>query len=172
MLIRLLTSNITFHKFTTSSIFRNPSIVRENLKELFKTRKSLFLKPKKIPLTFAAFAGASFVIRNGFSIANCDVSRNSDLRIAVQKKDDIKFEWKLFWSYLSKHIYKLLGAIAAALAVAYLNISIPSLLGDLINLLSKYAGEMHGTARDFLSVSRIRFDFRKLFNQCLQIVGC
>ncbi len=44
---------------------------------------------------------------------------------------------------------KLLGAIAAALAVAYLNISIPSLLGQFINALSKYAGEIRGSAKEF-----------------------
>ncbi|XP_070490856.1 mitochondrial potassium channel ATP-binding subunit [Chironomus tepperi] len=155
MLIRLVTSNLPFHHLKSSSIFSNPSIVRENLKDIFKYSKNsikenLFIKNRqtKIPrLTFAlGFLGTSVLIKNKLKVVKCD-TRVAELKI----NKEIKFEWKLFWSYLSKHIIKLLGAIAAALAVAYLNISIPSLLGELINTLSKYAGDMHGTAKDFLN---------------------
>jgi len=156
MLIRLVTSNLPFHHIKSSSIFRNTSIVRENLKDIFKYSKNslkenLFIKNRqtKIPrLTFAlGFLGTSVLIKNKLSIVKCET------RVVAQKiNKEIKFEWTLFWSYLSKHIIKLLGAICAALFVAYLNITIPSLLGELINTLSKYAGDIHGTARDFLKV--------------------
>lgn len=158
MLIRLVTSKLPFQHLKSSSILRNPQIIRENFKDIFKSSKNslkgnLFInknRPTKISrLTFAlGFLGTSVLIKNKLSVVKCD-TRIAELKI----NKEIKFEWKLFWSYLSKHIIKLLGAIAASLVVAYLNISIPSLLGQLINTLSKYAGDIHGTAKDFLNVS-------------------
>ncbi|EAT46324.1 AAEL002468-PA [Aedes aegypti] len=53
--------------------------------------------------------------------------------------DGIKFDWRKFWSYLRPHLVKLIGAIMAALAVAYFNIQIPNMLGVVVNTLSKYA---------------------------------
>ncbi|XP_013114356.2 mitochondrial potassium channel ATP-binding subunit [Stomoxys calcitrans] len=55
------------------------------------------------------------------------------------KQEDSKFDWKRFWSYLEPYLWEFLGAIAAALVVAYINIRIPNLLGDLINILARYA---------------------------------
>lgn len=51
----------------------------------------------------------------------------------------VKFDWRMFWSYLRPHLVKLIGAILAALAVAYFNIQIPNMLGVVVNTLSKYA---------------------------------
>ena len=119
---------------------------------------------KKTALTFATFSfGASVFLKNGFAVVRCDSSRALDVTRSLQKKD-IKFDWKLFWSYLSKHIVKLLGAIAAALAVAYLNISIPSLLGALINTLSKYAGDAVVDAKNFIQVGK-KFAHKNLISK-------
>lgn len=60
----------------------------------------------------------------------------------------MKFDWTRFYSYLEPYLLELGGAILAALAVAFLNIRIPNLLGDLVNILSKYANTF---ARDPLS---------------------
>ncbi|XP_062541332.1 mitochondrial potassium channel ATP-binding subunit [Armigeres subalbatus] len=53
--------------------------------------------------------------------------------------EGIKFDWRKFWTYLRPHLVKLIGAIMAALAVAYFNIQIPNMLGVVVNTLSKYA---------------------------------
>lgn len=53
--------------------------------------------------------------------------------------DGTKFDWMKFWSYLRPHLVKLIGAVMAALAVAYFNIQIPNMLGVVVNTLSKYA---------------------------------
>ncbi|XP_058833428.1 mitochondrial potassium channel ATP-binding subunit [Topomyia yanbarensis] len=64
-------------------------------------------------------------------------------RLAGQQKiggyDGVKFDWPKFWIYLRPHLTKLIGAVFAALAVAYFNIQIPNLLGVVVNTLSKYA---------------------------------
>lgn len=74
------------------------------------------------------------------------------------KRADGHFDWQRFWTYLRPHLVKLIGAICAALAVAYLNIQIPQLLGAFINTLSQYArnigGEASADASTFLSTMR------------------
>lgn len=71
---------------------------------------------------------------------HCEAPTN---RLAGHKTETgstgVKFDWRKFWSYLRPHLVKLLGAILAALAVAYFNIQIPNMLGVVVNTLSKYA---------------------------------
>lgn len=149
MLLRLVTNNFTFHNLKAASIFRNPSSVRNFVRgNVTKVRKSekLFLNR---PLTLALGLGTSVLLKKRFATVNCDAYRTTDIHVSTA---DVKFDWRRFWNYLKNHIWKLLGAIAAALAVAYFNINIPSLLGQLVNALSKYSGSNHGTAKDFLQV--------------------
>jgi hypothetical protein len=154
MLLRLITSNPTFHNFKTSSILRNPSLFRRNFRN--SVRENPPRKSEKLlinrPLTLTLGIGTSFLLKTRLSTANCEVNRTTELRIAGN--DKAKFDWRRFWFYLKRHLVKLLGAIAAALAVAYLNINIPSLLGELVNALSKYAGEEVMKSSDFLKVRR------------------
>lgn len=153
MLLRLLVrNNYTFQK--SSSIFKNPFIIRDNFKEIavrnFLAKKSEGIK-NKLPLTLILGFGTSVLFKNGYSIVRCDSSRVATTDLSLLKQE-AKFDWKLLWKYLSKHLYKLLGAIAAALAVAYFNIYIPSLLGDLINSLTKYVGESYRDSANFFQV--------------------
>lgn len=160
MLLRLVTNNFTFLKLKNASILRNPNLIRIFVKRNIinaKGSEKLFLNR---PLTLALSLGTSVLLKNHFSTVHCDVNRTTDIRIVSTK--DVKFNWRRFWSYLKGHIWKLLGAIAAALAVAYLNINIPTLLGQLVNALSKYSGFDHGTTKDFLQVSFTNRLIRKI----------
>ncbi|ALC49207.1 CG1824, partial [Drosophila busckii] len=50
-----------------------------------------------------------------------------------------QFDWRRLWAYLEPHLWELIGAICAALVVAFINIRIPNLLGELVNTLARYA---------------------------------
>ncbi|XP_061391239.1 mitochondrial potassium channel ATP-binding subunit [Musca vetustissima] len=69
----------------------------------------------------------------------CEGNRLAGVLQKTLQQEDGKFDWKRFWSYLEPHLWEFLGAIAAALVVAFINIRIPNLLGDLINILARYA---------------------------------
>lgn len=157
MLLRLITHSATFHNFKSSSILRSPSILRQNIRK-FVSGNSATKKSGKLlinrPLTLTLGITSSFLLKNHLSVVKCDVNRTTELRIAGN--DNAKFDWKRFWVYLKRHLLKMLGAVAAALAVAYLNINIPSLLGELVNALSKYAGSQIMNSNDFLQVN-LRF---------------
>ena len=47
------------------------------------------------------------------------------------------FQWRQFFSYLWPHIWYLLVAVACALVVAALNIQIPQMLGNIVNVVSR-----------------------------------
>lgn len=154
MLLRLVTHNLTFHNFKNASFLRNPSILRQNFRNFVRENSSKARKSEKLlinrPLTLTLGIGTSFLLKSHFSVANCEVNRTTELRIAAN--DNVKFDWRRFWKYLKKHLWKLLGAISAALAVAFLNINIPTLLGQLVNALSKYSGSSVASSSDFLQV--------------------
>jgi len=145
--------------------------LRENSTKVVRSEK-LFLNR---PLTLALSLGTSVLLKNHFSTVKCDANRTTDIHLVTNP--DVKFDWKRLWFYLRRHIWKLIGAIAAALAVAYFNINIPSLLGQLVNALSKYAGSEHGTTKDFMRV-RIIASTQKIliplsfFNFNSLILGC
>ncbi|KAI5746061.1 hypothetical protein M8J76_016856 [Diaphorina citri] len=49
-----------------------------------------------------------------------------------------QFEWKQFLQLLIPEIWSLLGAVSAALLVAFINIQLPLYLGNIINILAKF----------------------------------
>lgn len=154
MLLRLVTNNFTFHSLKSASIFRNPSILRQNVHNFARENSTKVRKCENLflsrPLTLALGIGSSLFLRNHLATVKCEINRTTEIQLATNP--ELKFDWRRFWFYLKVHIWKLLGAIAAALAVAYFNINIPSLLGQLVNALSKYSGTEHGTAKDFFQV--------------------
>ncbi|XP_072942565.1 mitochondrial potassium channel ATP-binding subunit [Epargyreus clarus] len=50
--------------------------------------------------------------------------------------DSGKFDWNKFFRYLVPHKWLLLAAVASALAVAFLNVYIPAMLGVVVNVLA------------------------------------
>lgn len=93
--------------------------------------------------TFTGFGGA-LLITYGFSHFGPPLSVHCHSLAVIQKlhpnhkRLDKKFKWNHFWLYLKPYIWEFLGAISAALLVAFINIQIPNLLGNLINILSRY----------------------------------
>ncbi|XP_050352155.1 mitochondrial potassium channel ATP-binding subunit [Nymphalis io] len=61
--------------------------------------------------------------------------------------DSAKFDWKRFWAYLLPHKWLLAAAVASALAVAFLNVYIPAMLGVIVNIL---AGMRTNPTADFI----------------------
>ncbi|XP_050296701.1 mitochondrial potassium channel ATP-binding subunit [Anthonomus grandis grandis] len=54
---------------------------------------------------------------------------------------NLHFDWRKFWEYLKPHIWSFLVAIMGALAVALLNIQIPQIMGEVINVLARFSNE-------------------------------
>ncbi|XP_028345386.1 mitochondrial potassium channel ATP-binding subunit isoform X2 [Physeter macrocephalus] len=62
-----------------------------------------------------------------------------------------RFNWKLFWQFLRPHLLVLGAAIVLALGAALVNVQIPLLLGQLVEIVAKYTRDHVGS---FLTESR------------------
>ncbi|XP_039759508.1 mitochondrial potassium channel ATP-binding subunit [Pararge aegeria] len=67
-------------------------------------------------------------------------------------EDSAKFDWKRFWKYLLPHKWLLAAAVASALAVAFLNVYIPVMLGVIVNVL---AGMRNNPTADFIEEIKV-----------------
>ncbi|KAK1335258.1 hypothetical protein QTO34_004842 [Cnephaeus nilssonii] len=64
---------------------------------------------------------------------------------------ETRFNWKLFWQFLRPHLLVLGAAIMLALGAALVNVQIPLLLGQLVEIVAKYTRDHMG---NFLKESR------------------
>ncbi|XP_077617170.1 mitochondrial potassium channel ATP-binding subunit isoform X1 [Crocuta crocuta] len=64
---------------------------------------------------------------------------------------DSHFNWKLFWQFLRPHLLVLAVAVVLALGAALVNVQIPLLLGQLVEIVAKYTRDHVGS---FLTESR------------------
>lgn len=64
---------------------------------------------------------------------------------------ETRFNWKLFWQFLRPHLLVLGAAIVLALGAALVNVQIPLLLGQLVEIVAKYTRDHMG---NFLRESR------------------
>lgn len=62
-----------------------------------------------------------------------------------------RFNWKLFWQFLRPHLLVLGAAVVLALGAALVNVQIPLLLGQLVEIVAKYTREHVGS---FVNESR------------------
>lgn len=146
MLLRLLNTKLQFQIVKSSFTLRSPC-VRRYFKDVLSSVKPSFQGKRIIGLSLGA-AGLAF---KSCLTVRCDSNRLSDIRIV---KEPIKFDWARFWYYLKGHLWKLFGAVLAALAVAYLNINIPNLLGQLVNALASFTGNEFKSTDSFFEACK------------------
>ncbi|CAO2603613.1 Mitochondrial potassium channel ATP-binding subunit [Lemmus lemmus] len=75
---------------------------------------------------------------------------------------ELRFNWKLFWHFLHPHLLALGVAIVLALGAALVNVQIPLLLGQLVEIVARYMRDRVGS---FVSESR------RLSTQLLLLYG-
>jgi ATP-binding cassette subfamily B (MDR/TAP) protein 8 len=129
-------------------VFNRNSVVNA-VKNSFKPKTTVKCNKKESTILKCLLSGTALTVtvglKNGNYFAHCEAETNRLITLrASDGKDTLKFDWWKFWSYLRPHILKLIGAILAALAVAYFNIQIPNFLGTLVNALARYAGADSG----------------------------
>ncbi|KAJ9586112.1 hypothetical protein L9F63_020249 [Diploptera punctata] len=101
-------------------------------------------KPRRllVKLSFAVGSACGVKICSGSISVLCQAhkkTRISGLILEENVNKDPRFDWNQFFTLLWPHIWYLLAAIAGALAVALLNIQIPQVLGNIVNVVAKFA---------------------------------
>lgn len=79
------------------------------------------------------------------TVAHCEADVNNNVPLEVQVKEKIpEFSWAILWEFVRPQLLALIGAVILAFGAAALNIQIPLLLGDLVNVVARHMREQAG----------------------------
>ncbi|CAK1584815.1 unnamed protein product [Parnassius mnemosyne] len=116
-----------------------------------KVNSFLICSPWKLCTGISLGLGARLFVGNGSALCKANLSRTIQRRPNLHD-DSAKFDWKRFFEYLLPHKWLLVAAVASALAVAFLNVYIPSMLGVIVNVL---ANMKYNPTADFIEEIKI-----------------
>ncbi|XP_063830844.1 mitochondrial potassium channel ATP-binding subunit [Ostrinia nubilalis] len=120
----------------TNVLKRHISNFKVSTEKSAKCSEFLIFSPWKLCTGISLGLAARVLFKNG--PAFCKSSQTSRI---VQRRpnvndDSSKFDWKKLFEYLWPHRWVLAAAVASALAVAFLNVYIPAMLGVIVNVLA------------------------------------
>ncbi|KAG7335528.1 hypothetical protein KOW79_000221 [Hemibagrus wyckioides] len=132
----------TYQSSSNSTIIRMWSQAQKALRLVTRHR----LKSPRVALTFVVGPAALTLTAKLFgTVAYCSANFNNNLPVKAQSTEKIpEFSWALLWEFVRPQILALLGAIILAFGAAALNIQIPLMLGDLVNVVAQYMREHVG----------------------------
>lgn len=91
------------------------------------------------PVVFAVSA------RTLIKVAYCQEDINNNIPVEVLAKESApEFHWAVLWEFVRPQLLALVGAVVLAFGAALLNIEIPLMLGDLVNVVARYMREHTG----------------------------
>nr|XP_022903313.1 ATP-binding cassette sub-family B member 8, mitochondrial [Onthophagus taurus]XP_022903314.1 ATP-binding cassette sub-family B member 8, mitochondrial [Onthophagus taurus]XP_022903315.1 ATP-binding cassette sub-family B member 8, mitochondrial [Onthophagus taurus] len=140
-------------RLNLSTLYRSTN--KFNIKSNVYLQRNHFTSPKKCTkptktslYTFPHITNICLVISGGSLVqiylnkVDCDARRTRMSHYRSSKDDHLRFNWSKFWSYLKPHIWYLIAAIIGALFVAILNIQIPQLIGQMIDVVNRFNSEL------------------------------
>uniref|UniRef100_A0A8C5D1A4 Mitochondrial potassium channel ATP-binding subunit n=1 Tax=Gadus morhua TaxID=8049 RepID=A0A8C5D1A4_GADMO len=103
-------------------------------------------KPRGVALKFILGpAFCTIAARLAGRVAYCEADFNNNVHAEVSTKDpDPEFKWHILWEFVKPQLFALLGAVVLAFGAAILNIQIPLILGELVNIVARYMREHTG----------------------------
>ncbi|XP_010884312.1 mitochondrial potassium channel ATP-binding subunit [Esox lucius] len=79
------------------------------------------------------------------NVAYCQADVNNNILLELQAKEtEPEFDWNILWEFVKPQLFSLLGAVVLAFGAAILNIQIPLMLGNLVNIVARYMREHTG----------------------------
>lgn len=78
-------------------------------------------------------------------VAYCEADVNNNTPVEAEAKSPVpEFKWHILWEFVKPQLLALIGAVVLAFGAAILNIQIPLMLGDLVNVVARYLREHTG----------------------------
>lgn len=75
-------------------------------------------------------------------VAYCEADENNNVPVEVVAKNPVPdFKWHILWEFVKPQMFALIGAVVLAFGAAILNIQIPLMLGDLVNVVARFLRE-------------------------------
>ncbi|XP_075953817.1 mitochondrial potassium channel ATP-binding subunit [Anarhichas minor] len=79
-------------------------------------------------------------------VAHCEADVNNNILVEVTAKNPVpEFKWHILWEFVKPQLFALLGAVVLAFGAALLNIQIPLMLGNLVNVVARYLRDQTGS---------------------------
>ncbi|KAL0966227.1 hypothetical protein UPYG_G00292590 [Umbra pygmaea] len=79
------------------------------------------------------------------NVAYCHADVNNNILLQLKTKEtEPEFDWHILWEFVKPQFFALFGAVLLAFGAAILNIQIPLMLGDLVNVVARYLREHSG----------------------------
>ncbi|KAF1383756.1 hypothetical protein PFLUV_G00135140 [Perca fluviatilis] len=103
-------------------------------------------KPKGLALKFILGPAVLTVSARLFChAAHCEADVNNNTLVELVAKNPVpEFKWHILWEFVKPQLFALIGAVVLAFGAAILNIQIPLILGDLVNVVARYLREQTG----------------------------
>uniref|UniRef100_A0A667ZQB6 Mitochondrial potassium channel ATP-binding subunit n=1 Tax=Myripristis murdjan TaxID=586833 RepID=A0A667ZQB6_9TELE len=77
--------------------------------------------------------------------AYCEADVNNNIPAEFLVKETVpEFKWHVLWEFVKPQLFALIGAVVLAFGAAILNIQIPLMLGDLVNVVARFMREHAG----------------------------
>ncbi|XP_038211164.1 mitochondrial potassium channel ATP-binding subunit [Zerene cesonia] len=95
-----------------------------------------FISPWKLCTGISLGLGTRLLLNDGAVLCKAKAPSRIIQRRPNVNEDSGKFDWSKFFEYLKPHKWLLAAAVASAMAVAFLNIYIPAMLGVIVNILA------------------------------------
>lgn len=98
-------------------------------------------------------------------VAYCEADENNNIPVEIVPKNPVPdFKWHLLWEFVKPQLLGLVSAVVLAFGAAILNIHIPLMLGDLVNVVARflrdqtrsYIQEIKGPAMNLLGLYLIQ----------------
>ncbi|CAJ1072453.1 ATP-binding cassette sub-family B member 8%2C mitochondrial [Xyrichtys novacula] len=72
-------------------------------------------------------------------VAYCEADENNNISLEVDPKTPVPdFKWHILWEFVKPQLLALVSAVVLAFGAAILNIHIPLMLGDLVNVVARF----------------------------------
>ncbi|XP_061588477.1 mitochondrial potassium channel ATP-binding subunit [Cololabis saira] len=80
-----------------------------------------------------------------YQVAHCEADVNNNTPVQIVAKDHKpEFKWHILWEFVKPQLFALICAVVLAFGAAILNIQIPLMLGDLVNIVARYLRDHTG----------------------------
>ncbi|XP_023215214.1 uncharacterized protein LOC111618027 [Centruroides sculpturatus] len=166
--------NIKNSLIRSQNLFQHIKRKSVNFQRCYKENHSvlkkfwIFMKQKadgKFLIKFSSSTLITWKLVNQRISVSCEVKAEHKSRLFGIDKDimqETKFDWKQFFDLLKPEIWHMIIAVLSAIAVAYYNIQIPVLLGDVVNVVSRFVSCSGQT--------EIGNFFQQIKNPCLRLL--
>ncbi|XP_072297790.1 mitochondrial potassium channel ATP-binding subunit isoform X2 [Eucyclogobius newberryi] len=140
LLLRRSSRSAEFCRFSRNAVRHFKSLARKT----FQQSSPKTPRPSRSALRFLLAPALLTVSGRVFcKVAYCEADVNNN-KVSTAAKDAPEFNWHLFWEFVKPQFLALIGAVVLAFCAALLNIHIPLMLGDLVNVVARYLREQAG----------------------------